>query len=68
MNKLQQLTHAVMKDAADLGVVAIDLLSPLQQASPGAFLPDDYHLSDKGHRAVARAIYPLVVDKSGESS
>jgi hypothetical protein len=47
-------------DAREAGIPAVDLLDALAEASPGAFLPDDYHLSPKGHRAVARALAPLL--------
>jgi hypothetical protein len=50
---LRRLTRDVRLDAADLGARTTDLLPPLEAASPGAFLPDDYHLSPKGHATVA---------------
>ena len=38
----------------------LDLTRTLVAASPGAFLPDDFHLSQRGHEAVARALAPLI--------
>jgi hypothetical protein len=38
------------------GVPAVDLAPTLRAAEPGAFLPDDYHLSPRGARAVAAAV------------
>lgn len=46
------LAHALAADVVDL----VDLLPALVRASPGAFLPDDYHLSALGHAAVAEAL------------
>jgi hypothetical protein len=54
------LAEDLLADARELGVPAIDLLPPLRRASPGAFLSDDYHLSARGHRAVARAIAAML--------
>ena len=48
-------------DARELHVQAVNLLAPLRAAEPGAFLDDDYHLSPKGHRAVAAAVAPLLL-------
>lgn len=50
------LGAALMADTKTLGVVGVDLTAPLRRASPGAFLPDDYHMSPKGHRACAKAL------------
>ncbi len=47
-------------DARTLGVPAINLLSPLRAAEPGAFLRDDYHLSARGHHVAAVAIAALL--------
>jgi hypothetical protein len=52
----ERLLRDFVDDARDAGLPAVDLLGPLRAASPGAFLPDDYHLSPAGHRAAARAI------------
>jgi hypothetical protein len=52
----ERLLTDFIADAGDAGLLAVDLLGPLRAASPGAFLPDDYHLSPAGHRAAARAI------------
>jgi hypothetical protein len=38
----------------------LDLTRALVAASPGAFLPDDFHLSERGHEAVAKALAPLI--------
>jgi hypothetical protein len=46
------LARALAADVPDL----VDLTATLVAASPGAFLPDDYHLSPVGHAAVAAAL------------
>lgn len=46
------LTERARADAPDL----VDLGPALVAVSPGAFLPDDYHLSAAGHAAVAAAL------------
>jgi len=38
----------------------LDLTRALVAASPGAFLPDDFHLSERGHEAVAKALEPAL--------
>ncbi len=38
----------------------LDLTRTLVAASPGAFLPDDFHLSPRGHEAVAKSLAPLI--------
>jgi hypothetical protein len=50
------LIDAFSADLARDGSALIDLRAPLRAASPGAFLPDDYHLSPAGHEAVGRAL------------
>lgn len=40
-------------DAHALGLDGVNLLGVLRAASPGAFLPDDYHMSAQGHAAIA---------------
>jgi lysophospholipase L1-like esterase len=57
---LAALTATLLGELRAHGVAAIDLLAALRAASPGAFLPDDYHLSPQGHAAVAAALAPLV--------
>ena len=52
----ERLASDFLADARDAGIEGVDLLPALRRASPGAFLPDDYHLSPRGHRAVARAL------------
>jgi hypothetical protein len=52
----EALAAALLTDARAAGVTAIDLLPTLRAASPGAFLPDDPHLSPRGHAAIAREI------------
>jgi hypothetical protein len=47
-------------DAREAGIPAVNLIDALSACSPGAFLPDDYHLSPRGHRAVAQALAPLL--------
>lgn len=50
------LADAFLREAREHGVVGVDLLPSLRAASPGAFLPDDYHLSPDGHATVARTL------------
>jgi lysophospholipase L1-like esterase len=54
------LLDQLLADAARHGIAAVDLRPTLRAASPGAFLPDDYHLSAAGHAAVARALAPAI--------
>jgi hypothetical protein len=54
------LLDLFLGEARHHGVRAVDLRGPLLAASPGAFLPDDYHLSAQGHDAIARALAPVV--------
>ncbi len=56
----ERIAADFVADAQDLGVPAVNLLGPLRAASPGAFLPDDYHLSPRGHQAVASALHALL--------
>ena len=53
-------TRAPMKiflsEARSHGIRAVHLEAPLKAGSPGAFLPDDYHLSPQGHRIIAEAL------------
>jgi hypothetical protein len=52
----ERLLTDFVADARDAGLPAVDLLPALRAASPGAFLPDDYHLSPAGHRVAAAAV------------
>jgi hypothetical protein len=52
----EQLLDDFIADARQAGLTGINLLEPLRRAEPGAFLPDDYHLSPAGHEAVAQAV------------
>lgn len=54
------LLDDLVADARDAGIPAVNLIDALAASSPGAFLPDDYHLSPKGHRVIAEAIAPLL--------
>ena len=56
LSATQALLEDFVADARDLGLPAVNLLPVLRAAEPGAFLPDDYHLSPRGHLAVAEAI------------
>ena len=56
LSPLAQLGPALVADAHAAGVSAVDLTPALVAASPGAFLPDDYHLAPAGHAAVAAAV------------
>jgi hypothetical protein len=53
LSDTERLAVDLVADARDAGILAVDLLPALRAASPGAFLSDDYHLSARGHRAVA---------------
>jgi hypothetical protein len=50
------LVDTFLEETRARGVTAIDLLPPLRAAEPGAFLPDDEHLSPRGHQVVATAL------------
>ena len=52
----EALLDLFVGEARHHGVRTVDLRAPLLAASPGAFLPDDYHLSPRGHSAVAGAL------------
>lgn len=62
LGRVRALAGIYLEEARTHGVPALDLFEPLAAASPGAFLPDDYHLSPAGHRAVAEAIAPLIAE------
>ncbi len=57
---LDPLAQAFLADAQGLGLRAVDLRPALAAASPGAFQPDDPHLSARGHGAVAAALAELI--------
>jgi len=50
----------LLTDSARLGVPALNTNPALRAASPGAFLDDDYHLSARGHDAIAAALVPYL--------
>jgi hypothetical protein len=56
LSATEALLGDFVADARDLGLTAVDLLPVLRRAEPGAFLSDDYHLSPRGHGAVALAL------------
>ena len=60
LSRVRALPAIYLADAGEHAVPALDLLPALEAASPGAFLPDDYHLSPHGHQAVADALLPLL--------
>jgi hypothetical protein len=60
LDRASALLDDFVADARAEGIPAVNLTPALQASSPGAFLPDDYHLSPEGHRAVARALTPLL--------
>lgn len=66
MTATEALLEDFVADARGLGVPAVDLLPALRAAEPGAFLPDDYHLSASGHDVAARAIAAALRRGSGE--
>jgi len=55
------LLEDFLRDADALGLRNTNLLSLLRQASPGAFLSDDYHLSARGHDAIASELESLIL-------
>ncbi|MFO0749419.1 MAG: hypothetical protein U1F43_27690 [Myxococcota bacterium] len=59
-----RLLGTLLADARAHGVATLDLLPVLRAVSPGAFQADDYHLSPRGHDAVARALAPLLAHAS----
>ena len=61
LRSTEVLLDLFIGEARHHGVRTVDLRRPLLAASPGAFLPDDYHLSPGGHDAVARALAPAIV-------
>ncbi len=54
------LGAALLADARAAGIPSVDWMPALRRASPGAFLPDDYHMSPAGHAAIAEALAPQV--------
>ena len=64
----ERLLTDFVDDARDAGILAVNLLAPLRDASPGAFLPDDYHLSPAGHRAAARALAAAIDASPSEAT
>ena len=60
LSTTEVLLDLFLGEARHHGLRAVDLRGPLLAASPGAFLPDDYHLSAQGHAAVARALVPVI--------
>jgi hypothetical protein len=56
LSAARALLSDLLTDSVRLGVPALTLFPVLRAASPGAFLQDDYHLSPRGHDAVARAL------------
>jgi hypothetical protein len=63
LGRTERLLDDLVRDARAMGLAAVNLLPPLRAAEPGAFLPDDYHLSPRGHAACAEAIAPLLDEK-----
>lgn len=64
----ERLLTDFVDDARGAGILAVNLIAPLRAASPGAFLPDDYHLSPAGHRAAARALAAAIDASPTEAS
>jgi hypothetical protein len=52
----RRLLTEFIEDARRLGVRTLNLEPVLRGVSPGAFLDDDYHLSPRGHAAIAAAL------------
>jgi hypothetical protein len=62
----ETLLGDLIADARALGLEAIDLLPVLRDVEPGAFLPDDYHLSPRGHAAAAVALARTIALRGAE--
>jgi hypothetical protein len=56
LSDTEPLLEDFLEGARALGAGTVNLLPVLRRAQPGAFLDDDYHLSPRGHRAVAEAM------------
>lgn len=54
--RLGALLEVLLPELRSHGLRTVDLTPPLRVGSPGAFLPDDYHLSPAGHLVVAQAM------------
>lgn len=67
MRASEVLLEDFVTDARALGLTAVNLLPVLRAAEPGAFLPDDYHLSPQGHRAVAQALSDVLLRRPAGS-
>ncbi len=63
---LAVLAGDLAREAPARGAAAIDLLPALRASEPGAFLPDDEHLSADGHRVVADALEAALSSTEGE--
>jgi hypothetical protein len=60
----ERLLEDWVDDARQAGLPAINLLPVLRDASPGAFQDDDYHLSARGHAAIAGALAKIMRDRT----
>jgi hypothetical protein len=56
MTETRALLTDLVSGAERMGVRAVDLTDALAAAQPGAFLPNDLHLSPKGQAAVGQAL------------
>ena len=68
LDPARALLDDFVADARAAGIPAVNLIEALTASSPGAFLPDDYHLSPRGHRAVAQALAPLLAEPAETAS
>jgi len=57
-----RLNHDVVVAALRAGATAVDPVEALREASPGAFLDGDLHMTPRGHLAVAGALAPAVAE------
>ena len=58
--RTRSLMHILLSELRSHGQSAVDLLPPLRAGSPGAFLPDDYHLSPQGHAIIAEVLSAVI--------
>jgi lysophospholipase L1-like esterase len=68
LSHTEALLSDLGEDARALGLRSINLTQTLRDSSPGAFLDDDYHMSAKGHAAIAQAIAAVILDAQEQRS
>jgi len=58
-----RLLGTLLAELHQHGLAVLDLLPALRATSPGAFQVDDYHLSARGHAAIAHALAPTLRER-----